>query len=74
MEDTEVYGWRVARDFHAAWLQQMEQGRAAWWDDTKTDKLRRLLVWSRIQTTPKHHCNCSLTIQGLGKQGKKWPL
>ena len=26
MEDVEVYGWKVVKDYHAAWLQLMEQG------------------------------------------------
>ena len=30
MEDADMYGWRVVRDYHAAWLQKIEQGRAAW--------------------------------------------
>ena len=28
VENTE-YGWRVVRDYHAAWLQQIEQDKAA---------------------------------------------
>ena len=47
MEDAEVNGWKVVRDYHAALLRLMEQGRAASEDDNKKDKLRRLLVWSR---------------------------
>ena len=29
LEDTEVYGWRVVRGYHAVSLQQIEQGQAA---------------------------------------------
>ena len=39
MEDVEVYGWKVVKDYHAAWLQFMEQGRAAWCDTAKKEKL-----------------------------------
>ena len=48
MEDAEVYGWRVVTDYHAAWLLQIEQGRAAWGDENKKIKLRRLQVWHRL--------------------------
>ena len=27
MADADFYGWEAVRDFHALWLQQMEQGR-----------------------------------------------
>ena len=39
MEDVEVYGWKVLKDYYAAWLQIMEQGLAAWGDAVKKDKL-----------------------------------
>ena len=48
VEDTEVYCWRVVRDYHAAWLQQIEQGWAAWGNENKKIKLRRLIVWHRL--------------------------
>ena len=38
MGDAEAYGWSSVRDYHAAWLQQLEQERAAWrapWPDLK---------------------------------------
>ena len=44
MEHAEVYGWKLARDYHAAWLQLIEQDWAAWMDDNKKHKLIRLLV------------------------------
>ena len=44
MEVVEVYGWKVVKDYHAAWLQLMEQGRAAWGDNAKKERLRRLMV------------------------------
>ena len=28
MEDAEAYSWTCIRSYHAAWLQQLEQGRA----------------------------------------------
>ena len=28
-EDTEFYGWKTVREYHAAWLQLLEQGLAA---------------------------------------------
>ena len=40
MEDIEVYVWRVVKEYHAAWLQLMKQGRAAWGDASKKEKLR----------------------------------
>ena len=47
MEDVEVYEWKIVREYHAAWLQLLEQGRAAWGDAAKKDKLQRLLVWGK---------------------------
>ena len=72
MEDCEVYWWRVTRDFHAAWLQQMEQGRAVWGED----KLRRLLVLSRpalsaIQPS-KITSNVYQLSQAQGNRGRNW--
>ena len=32
MEDRDHYGWPVVRAYHAAWLQHIEQGWAAWGD------------------------------------------
>ena len=58
MEDAEQYGWRVIREFHAAWLQLLEQGRAAWGDNIKKEKLRRLYsntVKSLSESAQKYH-------------------
>ena len=35
MEDVEGYGYRIVRKYHAAWLQLLEQGWAAWGDASK---------------------------------------
>ena len=46
-EDVEVYGWKAVREHHAAWLQLLEQDRAAWSDRSKRAQLLRLMVWSK---------------------------
>ena len=51
MEDVEAHGWRVVRDYHAAWLQLLEQGRATWADGPRKEKLRRQLVWNKPALT-----------------------
>ena len=48
MEDGEHYGCPAVRAYHAAWLQHMEQGRAACGDEDTKLKLRRALVWHRV--------------------------
>ena len=48
MEDGEHYGWPMVRVYHAAWLQNIEQGRAAWRDEATKLKLQRALVWHRV--------------------------
>ena len=45
-EDVEVYGWKLVCEYHAAWLQLLEQGRVAWRDEQKWGELRRLMVCS----------------------------
>ena len=45
-EDMEVCRWKMIREYHAAWLQLLEQGQAAWCDESKRAQLRRLMVWS----------------------------
>ena len=47
MEEVELYGWRVVREFHAAWLHLIEQGRTAWGETSKKEKLCHQLVWSK---------------------------
>ena len=40
MEDSKRYGWRHVRDYHAAWLQHLEQGQTAWGEDHKKVKVK----------------------------------
>ena len=40
-------------NYHAAWMQQIEQGRASWGEDDKKARLRRKLVWTRPGTDMK---------------------
>ena len=46
-ENVEVYVWKVVREYHAPWLQLLEQGRAAWGDESKRAELWHLMVWSK---------------------------
>ena len=46
-EDVEVYRWKAVREYHAAWLQLLEQGRATWGDESKRAQLSHLMVWSK---------------------------
>ena len=46
-EDVEVYWWKAVREYHAAWHQLLEQGRAAWGDESKRAQLRLIMVWSK---------------------------
>ena len=46
-EDVDVYGWKVVQEYHAAWLQLLEQDQVAWKDKGKRAHLRRLMVWSK---------------------------
>ena len=43
-ENVEMYGWRVVREYHTAWLQLLEPGQAAWSDERKRAQLCRLMV------------------------------
>ena len=53
MADGEAYGWPVVLVYHAACLQHLKQGRAAWVDlDTKL-KLRWALVWHSMAKSPR---------------------
>ena len=52
VEDSEVYGWSVVRDYHAAWIQQIEQGQAVLGDEHKKIKMRRLLVYMWYMPAP----------------------
>ena len=45
MEHAKAYIWTGVRDYHAAWLHHVEQGKAACGDEFKKIKLRRALMW-----------------------------
>ena len=49
MEDAEAYGWKSVHSYHPAWLQQLVQGWTSLADEDKKLKLRRALVWHRVQ-------------------------
>ena len=51
MEDTDLYGWDMVHAFHAAWLNQLEQGRGTWGDVDQKLKMHRALVWKAAMTT-----------------------
>ena len=70
MEDSDVYGWKVTRDFHATWVQKMEQGRAAWGETGKKEKFKRLLVWS---SPPTHKLHVTFTHQTLSSHTSSDP-
>ena len=53
LQDVDVYGWRVVRDYHGAWLQLLEQKRATWLDEGERTELRRLMVWSKPSLASK---------------------
>ena len=38
-EDVNVCGWKAVREYHAAWLPLLEQGQAAWDNDSKRAQL-----------------------------------
>ena len=44
MENSGIYGWKTVRDFHAAWLQQIEQRWSSWGDSEKKARLRKTLI------------------------------
>ena len=52
-EDVEVYRWRSVREYHAAWLQLLKQGRATWGDEQKRGEPNHLMVWSRPALSSK---------------------
>ena len=55
MADREAYGWPVVLVYHAAWLQHLKQGRAAWADQDTKLKLRWVLVWHSMAKNPRPH-------------------
>ena len=63
MEDADMYGWRAVVDYHAGWLQHLEQGRAACGDKDKKTQLRWALVWNCPVINPKANINASTTLQ-----------
>ena len=69
-EDVVVYGWMVARGYHAAWLQLLEQERVAWGDETKRAQLRRLIVWSKPALSSKTSSNAGSAAPPQSQPGK----
>ena len=47
MHDGQRFGWPVIRNYHAIWLQHIEQGMATWGDEVTHLDLHRSLVWHR---------------------------
>ena len=45
--DMEVYRWKAIRKYYAAWLQLLEQGRAALGDESKRAQLQCLMMWRK---------------------------
>ena len=56
-EDVDVYRWKVVREYHAAWLQLLEQGRAVWKDKGSNPGDRACLSFNRgtFSTMPPTH-------------------
>ena len=52
-EDVEVYQWKSVREYHAAWLQVLEQGWAAWGDEVRRAQLHCLMVWSKLSLSAR---------------------
>ena len=48
MHDGECFGWPIVRNYHAIWLQHIEQGRATWGDEVTRLNVCRSLVWYRL--------------------------
>ena len=57
MEDADVYGWKCVKGYHPVWRQHIGQGRAAWEDEERKIKLRRVLVWNRDPIPSPPNCN-----------------
>ena len=45
-EDIASFNFKSVHSFHKIWLQEIEQGRVAWGDDTRRDMLRRKFIWN----------------------------
>ena len=65
MEDTDLYGWDRELGFHAAWLNQLEQGRSTWGDSVHKLRMRRALVWHVAMATQAPSVSSSA---GAGKK------
>jgi hypothetical protein len=46
LKDECQYGWEPVRDFHGAWLEEIEHGHATWDDYAARDELRRTFIWA----------------------------
>ena len=53
MEDGECYWWPAVKTYHAAWLQHIKQGWAAWGDMEKKMKLCWALIWHLVEPSFK---------------------
>ena len=51
IEDMDLYGWDKVCPFHAAWQNQLEQGRSTWGDSDHKLRLCRVLVWHVAMAT-----------------------
>ena len=49
------------KEYHAAWVQLLEQGWTAWGDDIKNAQLCRLMVWSKAALSSKVSSNTVMT-------------
>ena len=48
MHNGQRFVWPVIRNYHAVWLQHIEQWRATWGDEVTCLDLRSSLVWHRL--------------------------
>ena len=71
-EDVKIYGWMVLREYHATWLQLLEQGKAAWGDDTKSTQLRRVMVSSKLALSSKTCLNAGSAAPPQSQPGNGW--
>ena len=71
-EDVDVYGWYVVREYHATWLQLLEQGRATWNDVSKRAQLRRLMVWSKSSLASQSHPHSAGSVVRTSPVSSTW--
>jgi hypothetical protein len=45
-EDLLSYSFQAVRSYHGVWLQEIEQGKVQWADNTARDVLRRRYIWT----------------------------